>query len=127
MPLIDLPLDELKTYTGRNPRPADHDAYWARALAELAAVDPKVQLVPHPLNAPFAECFDLYFTGVRGARLHAKYLQPAGSAGRPAGKPAGKHPAVLLFHGYTMSSGDWSDKLKWAARGFSVAALDCRG
>ena len=26
-----------------------------------------------------------------------------------------------------MSSGDWSDKLKWAARGFSVAALDCRG
>jgi len=123
MPLIDLPLDQLKAYSGRNPRPADHDAYWARALAEMAAVDPKVQLVPHTMNAPFAECFDLYFTGVRGARVHAEYLQPA----RPAGTAAGKHPAVLLFHGYTASSGDWSDKLKWAARGFSVAALDCRG
>jgi cephalosporin-C deacetylase len=119
MPLIDLPLNELETYAGRNPRPADHDAYWARALAEMSAVDPSVELVPYRMNAPYAECFDLYFTGVRGARVHAKYLQPA--------HPSGKHPAVLLFHGYTMSSGDWSDKLKWVALGFSVAALDCRG
>ena len=48
MPLVDMPLDELKTYTGRNPRPADQDAYWERALAEMPAVDPKVELVPHP-------------------------------------------------------------------------------
>jgi cephalosporin-C deacetylase len=86
-------------------------------------VDPKVELVPHPMDAPFAECFDLYFTGVRGARIHAKLVRPAGT-GRGA---AEKHPAVLLFHGYSMSSGDWSDKLKWAARGFTAAALDCRG
>jgi len=124
MPLVDMPLDQLKAYAGKNPRPEDHDAYWARALAEMAAVDSDVQLVPHAMNAPYAECFDLNFTGVRGARIHAKYVQPAASAGKHA---AGKHPAVLLFYGYTMSSGDWSDKLKWAARGFSVAALDCRG
>jgi cephalosporin-C deacetylase len=119
MPLIDMPLDDLKTFKGRNPRPADHDAYWARALAEMTAADPRVALVPHAVNAPYAQCFDLYFTGVRGARIHAKYVQPARSSG--------KHPAVLLFHGYTMSSGAWSDKLKWAALGFSAAALDCRG
>ena len=119
MPLVDMPLEELKRYQGRNPRPADHDAYWARALAEMSAVDPKVELVPHAFNAPYAECFDLYFTGVRGARIHAKYVRPA--------RMAGKHPAVLLFHGYSGSSGEWSDKLNWAAHGFSVAALDCRG
>jgi cephalosporin-C deacetylase len=119
MPLIDMPLEELKAYGGRNPRPADHDAYWARALAEMSAVDPKVELVSHAFNAPYAECFDLYFTGVRGARVHAKLVRPA--------RIAGKHPAVLLFHGYTVSSGDWSDKLKWAAHGFTAAALDCRG
>jgi len=55
MPLIDLPLDKLKAYPGRSSRPADHDAYWARALAEMAAVDPKVELVPYPMNAPFAD------------------------------------------------------------------------
>jgi len=56
---------------------------------------------------------------VRGARIHAKMARPAGARGR--------HPAVLLFHGYTGSAGDWWDKLHWAARGITVAALDCRG
>jgi cephalosporin-C deacetylase len=114
-----MPLDQLKQYTGRNPRPADHDAYWERALAEMRATDPRVELMPHAMNAPYAECFDMYFTGVRGARIHAKYVRPAHQKGR--------HPAVLQFHGYTGNSGDWSEKLKWAALGFSVAALDCRG
>ncbi len=114
-----MPLHELKQYTGRNPRPADHDSYWDRALAEMHATDPMVELVPHAMNAPYAECFDMYFTGVRGARIHAKYVRPA--------RPRGKHPAVLQFHGYSVNSGEWSEKLKWAALGFSVAALDCRG
>lgn len=119
MPLVDMPLDKLKEYEGRNPRPADFDAYWDRALAEMHAQDSAVELVPHSLDAPFAECFDLYFTGVGGARVHAKYLRPV-AAREP-------HPAVLLFHGYSGSSGDWHDKLTWVARGYSVAALDCRG
>ncbi len=34
---------------------------------------------------------------------------------------------MLLFHGYSGNSGDWSDKLHYVAQGFSVAALDCRG
>jgi cephalosporin-C deacetylase len=119
MPLIDLPLEELSRYSGRNPCPAGHGEYWEKALQEMRSVEPRVQMVPHPMLAPFAECFDLFFTGVRGARIHAKYVRPAGAGGR--------HPAVLQFHGYTMNSGDWSEKLKWAALGFSVAALDCRG
>lgn len=119
MPLVDMPLAQLREYQGRNPRPEDLDAYWEAALAEMRALDPRVELVPHALNAPFAECFDLYYTGVGGARVHAKYVRP-----RHAEKP---HPAVLLFHGYSGHSGEWSDKLNYVARGFSVAALDCRG
>jgi len=119
MPIFDLSLEELWTYQGRNPRPADHDAYWEAALAEMRAVDPRVELRPHAIDAPFAECFELYFTGVGGARVHAKYARPTGATE--------SHPAVLMFHGYSGSSGDWSDKLNYVARGFSVAALDCRG
>ena len=119
MPIVDMPLAELECYEGRNPRPADMDAYWDKALAEMQAIDPQVELVPHALDAPFAECFDLYFTGVGGARVHAKYLRPAGTRA--------PHPALLQFHGYSSNSGDWSDKLGYVARGFSVAALDCRG
>jgi cephalosporin-C deacetylase len=119
MPVFEMSLAELKTYRGRNPRPDDFDAYWEAALAEMKAVDPQVELRPHDLKAPVAECCDLYFTGVGGARVHAKYLRPKGVA-----KP---HPAVLLFHGYSGNSGDWADKLSYVALGYSVAALDCRG
>ena len=108
MPLIDMPLSQLREYTGRNPKPADFDAYWDAALAEMRALDPGVELVPHAINAPFAECFHLYFTGVGGARVHAKYLRPKERA-RP-------HPAVLLFHGYSGNSGDWCDKLNYVAQ-----------
>lgn len=119
MPLIDMPLPDLREYQGRNPRPADFDAFWDAGLAEMRALDARVELVPHPVPAAFAECFDLYFTGVGGSRIHAKYLRPK-NAGRP-------HPAVVMFHGYSGSSGDWCDKLNYVAQGYSVAALDCRG
>src|ERR1044071_6595340 len=76
MPIFDYPLSELQSYPGRNPRPEDFDEYWNRALTEMRAVEPNVTLTPYKLNAPFAECFNLYFTGVGGARVHAKYLRP---------------------------------------------------
>ncbi|AEI44544.1 acetylxylan esterase [Paenibacillus mucilaginosus] len=119
MPLLDMPLGQLQTYQGRNPRPDDFDAYWEKALEEMRNVDPQVELVPSSFTVPFAECFDLYFTGVRGARIHAKYIRPKG-----VDTP---HPAVLHFHGYTGSSGDWQDKLSYAALGFAYASLDVRG
>lgn len=119
MPAIDMPLEKLKNYDGINPRPADFDAYWERALAEMKAVDPQVELVPSLFQVPFAECFDLYFTGVRGARIHAKYIRP-----KHAAEP---HPAVVQFHGYTGHSGHWQDKLGYAALGYSFFSMDCRG
>lgn len=120
MPLVDKPLHELKEYYGISPKPGDFDAFWEKALAELDATDPAPILEPskdiHPRNA---EAFDLWFTGVGGARIYAKYLRP-----KNAPKP---HPAVLFFHGYTGHSGDWQDKLSYVSEGLSVAALDCRG
>ena len=120
MPLMfDMPLEKLETYTGRNPRPDDFDEFWDRRLAEMREIDPQVERVPADFQTPFAECSHLYFTGVGGARVHAKCLRPRRTNG-----PA---PAVLMFHGYSGSAGDWSDKLGYVAMGFTVAALDCRG
>jgi len=120
MPLtFDLPIEQLRAYQGKNPHPSDFDSFWDSSLAEMRAIDPEVELVPAEFQAPNVECFDLFFTGVRDARLHAKLL-------RPANAPS-PHAAVMLFHGYTGDSGDWFDKLGYAAAGFTVAALDCRG
>lgn len=119
MPLIDMPLEQMKVYQGRNPRPADFDEYWDKALAEMRALDPQIEIVPHDSPAANAECFHLYFTGVGGARIHAKYL-------RPTNAPA-PHPGIVWFHGYSGSSTDWFNYLGWAGQGFSVMAIDVRG
>lgn len=120
MPLIDKPLAELETYRSISPLPADFDEYWSAALRELDATDPEVELVAcETIHPPCAEVFDLWFTGVGGARIHAKYARPKNR------KEPG--PAVLQFHGYSFSSGDWFDKLVYPGQGISIAAMDCRG
>lgn len=120
MPLtFDFSLDRLQTYMGTNPRPADFDVFWDKSIAEMNAVDPQIELIPAEFQAPNAECFHMYFTGVGNARVYAKLL-------RPKNAPA-PHPAVVMFHGYTGNSGDWASKLSYVGQGFTVAALDCRG
>lgn len=119
MPLIDLPLEELKKYQGINPCPKDIDQYWDLALTEMRAVDPCIELIPSSFQVPFAECFDLYFIGVKGARIHAKYIRPKNFTD--------PHPAILQFHGYSGNSSDWSEKLNFVALGYSFASMDCRG
>lgn len=116
---FDLTLEKLQTYNGTNPKPADFDEYWDKALSELASVKDECELIEPGFSAPYAECFDMYFQGVRGARIHAKLL-------RPKDRPR-KTPALLMFHGLSANSGDWSSKLQWVAAGFTVAALDIRG
>lgn len=119
MPLVDMPLEQLREYQGINPKPDDFDEYWERALAEMSAVEPNVELIPASFQTEYAECFDLYYTGVRGARIHAKYARPK--------KQNGPHPAVLQFHGYSGHTGDWVDKMSYVAAGYSIAVLDARG
>jgi cephalosporin-C deacetylase len=120
MPLtFDFSLEELQTYPGRNPRPSDFNEFWDKGMVEMRAMDPQLELIPAEFQAHGAECFHLYFTGVGGARIHAKLLRPKHSSA--------PHPAVLMFHGYSIDSGDWSDKLGYVLQGYTVAALDCRG
>jgi cephalosporin-C deacetylase len=120
MPALDKPLRELQEYRGISPRPGDFDAFWTAALQELDATcpHPKFTLVD-VLGNVNAELFDLHFTGVGGARIYAKYLRPK--------NPPRPGPAVMMFHGYSGASGDWSDKLNFVNEGFAVASLDCRG
>ena len=114
MPLsFDLPLDELQTYNGRNPRPADFDAFWDDGLAELRAIDPQVTLEPADFQTDYADCFDMTFTGTAGARVHAQLLRPR--------EPQEGHPAVIKFHGYSANAGGWSEKLGYVAAGFTVS------
>ncbi|MBT3320426.1 MAG: prolyl oligopeptidase family serine peptidase [Clostridia bacterium] len=119
MPIVDMPLEELKKYQGISPKPKDIDEYWDKGLEQMRNVKANAELKPAQFVSPVADCFNLYFTGVGGARVHAKLLMPK--------NPQGKKPAIIEFHGYTGASGDWADKLAYVAMGYTVASLDCRG
>ena len=118
MPLVDMPLEELLQYKGRNPRPNDFDFFWNDALQEQANTAPELSITPKDFSGDFAECFELRFNGTRGGKVFAKYVRPKGKK---------NCPILLRFHGYSASSGDWFSNMAWAARGFAVASMDCRG
>jgi len=119
MPIVDMPLEKLKVYEGRNPRPADFDAFWERSLAEMNALDPKTDFKPVDFPSSIADAYELTFTGTKGARIYAKFMKPK--------NVTGKIPAVLVFHGLSGSSPEWVGLLQYVAEGYCVAALDCRG
>lgn len=118
MPLLDMPLQELKLYQGRNPRPADIDEFWDASVAEMEALGTSCELVKADFQVPGFTCYDMYYMGVGMARIHAKLILPK------TDKPL---PAVVNFHGYTGRAQEFSSMLSWAAAGFVFAAMDCRG
>ncbi|MBM7692068.1 cephalosporin-C deacetylase [Peribacillus deserti] len=116
---FDMPLDQLKEYMGTNPKPIDFDQFWDRGLRDLENQSMVYELVPSEFKSGIADCFHLYFTGVGGARIHCQLVKPKNQED--------KGPGLIWFHGYHVSSGDWVDKLGYAAEGFTILAMDCRG
>ena len=121
MPALDYPLEKLRSYKGSSPRPVDFDTYWERALAELDTCSLDYTLEPAEFSAPGVNCQYLYFIGAGGAKVCCKFL-------RPETLPEnGKIPAIAMFHGYSMNSGSWFEKLPYAYAGYAVLAMDVRG
>lgn len=118
MPVLDMPLSKLQEYMGRNPCPADIDEFWDASVAEMEALGTACELVTADFQAPNMTCYDMYFTGMGGARIHAKVIIPKGD---------GPLPAVCRFHGCPQMAPEFSALMNWAAAGFVIAAMDCRG
>ena len=119
MPLVDMPLEKLLQYTGRTPCPADFDEYWDAALAEMHALDPHAEFVKVEYPSKAADMFDLFYTGTKGARIHARVAVPKNVTGQV--------PAVLLFHGLSGRAADFCDLLKYVSQGYVAAFMDARG
>ncbi|MBE5799698.1 MAG: acetylxylan esterase [Clostridiales bacterium] len=119
MPMLDMPLSQLKTYMGINPCPPDIDAFWDRQVQAMEALGTDCELIEADFQVPGAKCYHLYFTGMGGARVHAKLAMPADIAA-----PV---PAICIYHGYAGASPEFSSLLSYVQAGFAAAAMDCRG
>lgn len=119
MPCVDMSLEKLKEYKGRNPRPADFDEFWDESLAEMNSIDPAAEFKPFEFPSKVADFYELTFTSTKGARIYAKFAKPKNLEG--------KAPAILRFHGLSGDGGEWNSLLRYACEGFVVASMDCRG
>jgi len=119
MPIIDMPLGELRTYKGSSPCPKDIDAFWDRAVAEMEALGTGYELVKSEFQVPGVLMADLYFMGVNGARIHCRFARPE--------KIDAPLPALCHFHGYSGAAMDWMSMLGYVQAGFVIASMDCRG
>ena len=75
-------IEALGGYYGATPRPDDFESFWQARMAEADAVSlhytvTQAQEVPSWDNCEF---LDLWFTGMEGARLYAKFLRPRGAS-----------------------------------------------
>lgn len=116
--LMDLKPNELFEYKGSSPCPDDIDEFWDESIEEMEKLDANIELVPDFRKYKNSEVLNLYYTGIDGSRIHAKYARP---------KKCKKAPVIFFFHGYSSRSADWLDLLSYVSEGYCVAALDCRG
>lgn len=112
-------INEYREYKGSGIKPADYEDFWERALKELDSQSLSYELEKVDIPSKIADFYNLYFTGVNGARIRCQYIRPK--------HIEGKVPGMLMFHGYHSDSGDFGDKLSWVTEGNAVLAMDCRG
>lgn len=108
-------------YRGLGHRPKDFDAFWKEGLEEVERSGTEFELEKEDLPSKVADFYHLWFTGVGGDKVHCQLVVPKGV------EKGEKRKGILLFHGYHCDSGDFSDKVGWAAEGYVVLAMDARG
>ncbi|OLT54149.1 acetylxylan esterase [Cellulosimicrobium sp. CUA-896] len=131
MPLFDLPLAELETYSPVIEEPDDLDAFWASTLAESreAGGDPAatVRLERVDAGLDLVDVDDVTFPGFGGHPVRAWLVRPAAAARAADAGDAARLPAVVEFLGYGGGRGLPHEHLTWASAGFAHLVVDTRG
>jgi cephalosporin-C deacetylase len=119
VPLFDLPLDALRTYTPDLDVPSDLDEFWARTLTDARRHQLGATFQPVDSGLTVLDTLDVTFAGFAGAPIRGWLHLPAGARGQL--------PAVVEFLGYGGGRGLPHEKVVWAAAGFAHLVMDTRG
>jgi cephalosporin-C deacetylase len=121
MPLVDLPLDQLRTYTSSAVEPGDFDAFWDRTIAEAREFPLDAGYVPVENHLSVIDSFDVSFSGFGGARIKGWLHLPANR------DPGRALPVVVQYVGYSGGRGLVQQDTKWAHAGYAHFIMDTRG
>jgi cephalosporin-C deacetylase len=122
VPLVDLPLGQLRTFRAgpaETGEPDDLDDFWAGTLAEARAHDLALSAERVDTGLRLVETHDVTFAGFGGHPVRAWLT-------RPAREPADL-PVVVEYVGYGGGRGLPVERLAWANAGFAHLVMDTRG
>ena len=119
MALLDLPLEQLRSYLPARTEPPDFDAFWGETLGEARAHSLNVQLEPVDYGLETVDIFDASFAGYGGQRVRGWYI-------RPRATPQ-ELPCVVEYIGYGGGRGLGLEKLLYASAGYAYLLMDTRG
>lgn len=110
----------LDGYLGATEIPEDFYKFWDERMqeADRITLDYSVSQAKEVPSFDTCEYLDLWFRGMGGAQIYAKYLKPRSD------KPV---PLVLQFHGYPGASRSWLEQSSYAGMGMALIAVDCPG
>ncbi len=120
MPIIDMPLDQLRTYRPPSTREPDFDDFWAKTLqmAGRIPLEPDLQQEAD-LPLPNVRAHRITYRSWDDARISGRYLAPEGP---------GPFPAIVIYHGYSGGIHRMSSEvLIWPLMGYATLAVDVRG
>ncbi|MGM0369018.1 MAG: acetylxylan esterase [Bacillota bacterium] len=121
MELLDMPLEELKTYQPELTKEDDFDLFWDRHLQESAEQPLNIELEEVDYLIDRVKVYELSFDGFRNSRIHGKYILP-----QDANKNS-QLPVVVVYHGYNWNDLVISDLLHYSLMGYAVLLMDIRG
>jgi len=116
---VDLPLDQLRTYSPHVDEPDDFDVFWAEALRAARSI--AGQLDARPITTPIrhSDLFDVTFPGHGGDRVSGWLSLPH--------DPNGRNILIVEYIGYGGGRGDPLDWLAWSSLGYAHLVMDSRG
>ncbi|NLS76420.1 MAG: acetylxylan esterase [Chloroflexi bacterium] len=120
MPIIDMPLDQLRAYRPAATREPDFDAFWAETLQSASRIplEPQLQLEAD-LPLPGVRAYRATYRSWDDALISGRYLAPEGK---------GPFPAIVIYHGYSGGVHRMSNEIfLWPLMGYATLAIDVRG
>lgn len=121
MPLFDLPLAQLLSYTSGVTPPGDLKAFWDATVREARAYPLAATFEPVENYLTVIETFDVTFSGFGGAPVK-------GWLHLPAHREAGVQlPVVVHYIGYSGGRGLANQDTRWAQAGYAHFIMDTRG
>ncbi|MDJ0319266.1 acetylxylan esterase [Pseudarthrobacter sp. PS3-L1] len=121
MPLFDLPLEQLRSYTSDVQPPLDLDSFWDQSIAEARTFALDATFAPVHNHLTVIDTFDVTFAGFDGAPIKGWLHVPAHRDATV------QLPVVVQFMGYSGGRGLVNQETKWAQAGYAQFIMDTRG